>query len=296
MLTYVIFRLAVFLARRLPERWGSAIARGLARLVYRVSPLSSAGRDNARHVLGPDASTDSVSRLARQAVQSRLLNYYDLLRLSAMPLQELSRRVTFEGLEHLERVVVEKRGAVVASGHIGPMEFMIQAVVGLGYPLIGVTEHLKPERLHRFVMGLRSAHGLNLISTQGSLLDVYRRLKRGEVLLSAIDRDSTGTGLFVDVFGAPAWMPDGYARVAVRANVPLLFGFCHRAERGGVVNKIYPPIYPDRSLGKEDAVVDLIQQAVRLFEDAVREYPQEWHLSTPIWQLAQERLEKGAPG
>jgi lauroyl/myristoyl acyltransferase len=293
MLTYLIFRLAVFLARHLPERWGSAIVRWLARLVYRVSPLSQAGRDNARHVLGPDATPDSVSHLARQAVQSRLLNYYDLLRLSAMPLQELNRRVTFEGLEHLERVVAEKRGAVVTSGHIGPMEFMIQAVVALGYPLIGVTEHLKPERLHRFVIDLRSAHGLNLISTQGSLLDVYRRLKRGEVLLSAIDRDSTGTGLFINVFGAPAWMPDGYARIAVRANVPLIFGFCHRTEQGGVTNKIYPPLYPDRSLGKEEAAVDLIQQTVRLFEEAVREYPQEWHLSAPIWQLAQERLGKG---
>lgn len=296
MLTYVIFRLAVFLARRLPERWGIAIARWLARVVYRVSPLSEAGRDNARHVLGPDADSDSVSRLAQQAVQSRLLNYYDLLRLSAMPLEELNRRVTIEGLEHLERVVVEKRGAVVASGHVGPVEFMIQAVVALGYPLIGITEHLKPERLHQFVIGLRSAHGLNLISTEGSLLDVYRRLKRGEVLLSAIDRDSTGTGLVIDVFGAPAWLPDGYARVAARANVPLIFGFCHRTEEGGVANKVYPPIYPDMSLGKEERVVRLVEQATQLFEEAVREYPHEWHLSAPIWRLAQERLAEGEPG
>jgi lauroyl/myristoyl acyltransferase len=289
MLAYLIFRLAVFLARRLPERWGIAIARWLGGLIFRLSPLAGAGRDNARHVLGPGADPAEASRLARQAFQNRLLNYYDLVRLSGMPLDEITRRMTIEGIEHLERIVTGKQGAVVVSGHVGPTELMIQAVASLGYPLIGIAEHLEPERFHQYVIGLRSAHGLNLISPQDSLLDVYRRIKRGEVLLSAIDRDSTDTGLVVDFLGAPAWVPDGYARVAVRASVPLIFGFCHRTDDGAMA-KVYPPIYPDRSLGKEEAIMDLIQRALRLFEEAVREQPEEWHLSTPIWRLAEVRL------
>ena len=221
MLMYVVFRLGVFLARQLPERWGMAVARWLGAMAYRFSPVAKAGRDNARHVLGEDADAASVSELARQVFQNRVLNYYDLVRLSGMPLDELSRRMTIEGLEHIEQLVAAKQGAVVAAAHIGPMELMIQAVASLGYPLIGVTEHLEPERLHEYVIGLRSAHGLNLISTRGSLLDVYRRIKRGEILLSTLDRDATDTGLIVDFLGAPAWMPDGYARVAVVVLVDL---------------------------------------------------------------------------
>lgn len=290
MVAYFVFRLAVFLARHLPERWGSAIACWLGAMVYRLSPLAEAGRDNVRHVLGPDTDPSSVARLTRQVFQQRLLNYYDLLRLPDFPAAEVNRRVTYEGLEHVEWLLAKKQGAVVTSGHVGPMELMIQALASLGYPLLGITEHLKHERLQRYIMNLRTTHGLSLITTGGSLLDVYRRVKRGEVLLSALDRDSTDTGRVVHFFGAPAWMPDGYARLAVRANVPLIFGFCYRAG-DGVRVRVFPPVYPNASLGKEEAVRDLVERMLRLLEEAIRAHPEQWHLSTPIWRLARERLE-----
>jgi KDO2-lipid IV(A) lauroyltransferase len=295
MVWYLVLRLAAFLTRRLPERWAIPIVRWLGRLIYRLSPLAAASRDNARHVLGPGATPERVSRVARQAFENRLLNLYDMLRLSGMPLQQVSSRTRIEGLEHLQGLLGQPHGVVVVSAHIGPMEFMIQAVAALGYPLLGITEHLQPERLHEFVIGLRSAHGLELISTQAPLLDVYRRVKRGEILLSAVDRDSTDTGLIVDFFGAPAWVPDGYARLAVRANVPVVFGFCLRTPEGAK-GRVCPPVYPDRSLAREEATRDVIQRTVRLLEQAIRQDPAEWHLSTPIWQLGRERLERKAPG
>lgn len=294
MLMYLVLRVAALLARYLPERWGRAIARWLGSLVYYVSPLAETGRENFGHVLGPDADPRRVSQLTRRAFQNRLLNYYDLLRTPFRPLEEISQRARFEGLEHIQRIVAAKRGALVVTGHVGPIEYMIQSVVVMGLPFIGITEHLKPERLHRFVMRLRTAHGLHLISTQGSLIDVYRRLKRGEVLLTAMDRDSTDTGTVVEFFGAPAWMPDGYARLAVRANVPLIFGFCRRLEDGTILNHIYPPLYPDPALGREEAVRDLLERALRLLEEVIRRHPEEWHLSAPIWRIARERLGEAA--
>ena len=266
-----------------------AIAPWLGRAIYRISPVAKANRDNARHILGPEASPSQVSWLASRAFENRLLNYYEMLRLSDMPLEDITRRMRIEGTEHIDRLVEEGQGAVITSGHIGPMELMIQGLVSLGYPLIAIAEHLEPERLHQYVMSLRLTHGFNMISTRGSLLNVYRRIKRGEFLLSALDRDTTGTGLVVDFFGAPAWVPDGYARLAVRANVPVVFGFCRRTDDGAVA-RIYAPLYPDESLDKGEATLDLIQRSLKLFEAAIREYPEEWHLSTPIWQKAQGRL------
>ena len=270
MLQYLFLRLAVFLARRLPERWGVAIAPWLGRVAYRVSPVARANRDNARHVLGPEADPSQISQLAREAFENRLLNYYEMLRLSDLPLEDITRRMRIEGTEHIDPLLEEGRGAVITSGHMGPMELMIHGLVSLGYPLIAIAEHLEPERLHQYVMGLRVAHGFNMISTRASLLNVYRRIKRGEFLLSALDRDTTGTGLIVDFFGVPAWVPDGYARLAVRANVPVIFGFCRRTDDGAVA-KIYAPLYPDKSLGKEEAVLDLMSGIAQWSKTGVRQ-------------------------
>ena len=293
MLFYLAFRLGAFLARRLPKKWGMAVSRWLGGLIYRVSPLAADVRDNIRQILGPDADPDSVAHLARKVFQNRLLNYFDLLWLSGTSMDKIGWRIKIDGLEHIEKAMSEKRGLIVVSAHIGPIEFMIQGVTALDYRFIGIMEQLHNERLHRYMLGLRSAQGLDMISTKGSLLDVYRRLKRGEVLLSAADRDSTGTGIIVDFFDAPAWMPDGYARVAVRANLPVVFGYSRRT-KDGADGKVFPTLYPDHSLGKEEAVKDLTKRTVRLIEEAVREDPGAWHLSTPVWRLARERLEDGA--
>jgi lauroyl/myristoyl acyltransferase len=294
MFWYLVLRFATFLVRRLPPRRGMAVARWLGRVIYRFSPVAEAGRDNARHVLGPEATEAEVNRVARTAFEDRVLNYYYLLWLSGVPLAEISARAYLEGVEHVTDLVATGHGAVVVSGHIGPMEFMMQALTAFDLPLLGIVEHLEPQRLHDYVIGLRAAHGLELISTRASLIDVYRRVKRGEILLSMADRDSTGTGLIVAFFGEPAWVPDGYARLAVRAGVPVVFGFCiHTSE--GAKGRIYPPIYPDSTLEREEAVRDLICRTTRLLEKAVRENPSAWHLSTPIWRVAAERMGEEDP-
>jgi KDO2-lipid IV(A) lauroyltransferase len=171
---------------------------------------------------------------------------------------------------------------------------MTQSVASYGQATFAIFEHLDNERLLAYLIELRSAHGLDIISTKESLLDIYRRIKRGAFLLTAMDRDSTDTGLVVDFFGAPAWMPDGYARLAVGADVPVVFGYCRNTEEGPSA-KLYPPIYPDRSLGKEQATRQIIERTVALLEEAIRSDPGTWHLSTPVWRLAQERVRLGAP-
>jgi len=293
MLIYLAFRAFAFLVRSLPLRWGQALACWLGGMIYRVSPLAEAGRDNFRHVLGPDASPDRVSLMAQMAFEQRMLNYYEMLKLSGRNLDHIDWRSKLHDLEYLDQVVAEKRGAIVAAAHLGPMEYMIQGVTALGYELIGIQEHLQNERVHNYLIGLRSAHGLEMISTQGPLLDVYRRIKRGAVLLTAVDRDSTGTGLIADFFGAPAWVPDGYARLALRAGVPVVFGFPWRTA-DGAEGRVFPPIYPDTSLPKEEAVRDIVNRTLHLLEQAICEHPWEWQLSTPIWKVAQEELEAGA--
>jgi KDO2-lipid IV(A) lauroyltransferase len=284
----------VVLARALPEPWVMAFVRWVGRVAYRISPRAEDSRDNARHVLGPDASAEEVSRVARDMFQKRALGYYDLARLPFKPAEYFEQRLTLIGVEYLEQVLREKRGAVLTSAHKGPVEFMVQAIALMGYPVVGVMEHLSPERYHQYLINLRRAHGLELVSTRSSMLDIFRRVKQGEVLVSALDRDSTDTGCIIDFLGAPAWMPDGYARVAVQANAPLLVGFIHETDDGGVIARFNPPLYPDRSLGKEQAVLDLMRRALQFFEQALQVQPEEWHMSTPVWRVAQERLQEDA--
>ena len=198
-----------FFRRLLPERWGR-LSRWLGGMVYCVSPLAETGRDNFRHVLGPDADPDSVSELARMAFEKRLLDYYEMLWLSGRSLDQIDWPSKFDGSRACGTGSSLDRGLIVTAAHIWDrLEYMIQGVTALAYPFIGIMEQLPNERIHRYMMGLRSAHGLEMISTQGPLLEVYRRLKRGEVLLTAVDRDSTGRASSSTFLALPRGCPMG---------------------------------------------------------------------------------------
>jgi KDO2-lipid IV(A) lauroyltransferase len=216
-----------------------------------------------------------------------------MLWLPGQSMENVDLRSACEGLEIVDRLEQEQRGAIIVSGHMGPIEFLIQSVASLGYNVFAIFEHLDNERLLAYIMELRTTHGLEIMSTRGPLLDAYRRIKKGAILLSAMDRDSTNTGLIVDFFGAPAWMPEGYARLAVRADVPVIFGYGRYTENGAGA-KIFPPIYPDQTLGKELAVRQIVQQTVQLLEEVIRKDPGAWHLSTPVWKLVPGRQELGS--
>lgn len=296
MFVYLLFKLAAFLARHLPSRWGYALCRGIGSLIYCVSPMAWAARENARYILEGKTKEQTVdpkriSRLAKQIFQSQVMNYYDMLRLSAMPAEKLKGLVKFEGLEYTDKILASGTGLVLTSAHFGPMEVLIQCTALLGYPLVAIAERLKPDRLHDYMMELRTAHGLDLIPTDGPLLEAYRRLKRGEILASALDRDTTETGSIAPFFGAPAWVADGYARIAVRTKLPVVLGYGLRT-KNGIVARLHPPFYPDPSLEPEKAVQDLVRQVLNEFEGVVRAYPEHWLLISPLWHLAAAHSQK----
>ena len=133
MLFYIAFRAFAFLIRALPLSLGQAVACRLGRLVYRVSPLAEAGRDNFRHVLGPDAAPSLVHLTARQAFEQRTLNYYEMFSLATKNLEHIDWRSKIHGLEHLDEAFSAGQGVIVAAAHLGPMEYMIQGVSMLSY-------------------------------------------------------------------------------------------------------------------------------------------------------------------
>ena len=54
---------------------------------------------------------EKVAQLTQQAFQERLYNYYDMLRLSDEPMDQVDLRANVEGLEVIDRLVEAKRGA-----------------------------------------------------------------------------------------------------------------------------------------------------------------------------------------
>jgi len=281
---YLAYRALGAIAPRVPARVGYAIINALANVVYRSGNAAVRGlRDNIRHALGPSASAAQVDEVARRAFRVLAQNYFDLLRLPALDIEQLRASVLIAGWENIEAARALGRGIVLLTGHLGSPEAGMQIVSAADLPVMGPAEHVQPERLYRYLVDLRTRHGLRLIPSDGPLLEVFRALKRNEAVGLALDRDTTGSGVKVMLCGAPARVPDGYAHIAAKIRAPLVPAFCYRLPDARARLEIDPPFVADDRADREEVYRAAIDFGARALERAITTHPDQWVVTAPLW-------------
>ncbi|MBN1890965.1 MAG: lysophospholipid acyltransferase family protein [Thermoflexales bacterium] len=281
------FRLAAALCPRLPPGLGYRLAEWGGELYYRLSQAAArAVRQNARHALGPDANDTLVEGVVRQVFRNLGKNYYDLFRLAAEEAGQLNAQLDRVKWEHFHAALALGRGVVAASAHYGHPEWMMHAIpAAWGTPVLAVAEHLQPEQLYQYMVKLRSRPYLRFIPADGALLEIYRGLRRGEVVAVALDRDTTGSGVDVPFLGANAHMPDGYAKLVARTRAPFVVGFARRLPDGQMHMEIDPPYVPPADASREQVYAQALEIGVQALARAVSAHPDQWVLTTPIWDI-----------
>jgi phosphatidylinositol dimannoside acyltransferase len=284
--TYLAWRALGAVAPSLPLDWGHAVARRLADLVYRRNVQAVRGlRANISHAMGASAPAARVDGAVRQAYRTLFSNYFDLFRLPALSVEQLRSLVPLTGWEIVQAARALGRGVILCSAHLGHIEAALQIVTMNGLPTLGPAEHIQPERLYRYIVSLRTRHGMRLIPTDGPMLELFRTLRRGEAVALALDRDVTGTGVQTTVCGKPAHVPDGYARVAARTGSPIVIGFCYRERSGRVWAELGPSFVPDPLADREKTYRAALDFGVRALERAITAHPEQWVLTTPLWKV-----------
>ncbi len=283
-LSYYMYRLGGATAPHLPSRLGYWLASQTGNVVYCLSPARGVVQDNMAHVLGLPIRSPRVRRIARQVFRNQCKNYYDLLRIASMkPEQILASVREIEGLEHLDGALARGHGVVLASAHFGNFDLAGQVLALRGYQVTGIAEHLKPERLFRYVCRQRESHGLKFVPIDHSLRPVFRALRANEIVGSAIDRNVTDEGRLVEIFGRPARLPDGYLRLALRTGAALVFCLCRRLPDNTFTIIVEPELEIERSGDDSRDVAAAMPRVISLFEAYLRRYPDQWVYFQPVW-------------
>jgi KDO2-lipid IV(A) lauroyltransferase len=216
-------------------------------------------------------------------------NYYDLFRVPTLSLAEIGRLVKVEGWEHVERALSKGKGLILVSAHFGNTDIVSQVLALRGVPVVVPAEHLKPEALYQYMCSLRASKGIRLIPVDGPLLELFRALRRNEVVGLAADRDITESGIVVDFFGAPARLPDGYAQLSLRTGAPIIVGFSQRLPDNTFVAHLEPPLELEVTGDRARDVRVSVERVVAIMEHYIGKHPEQWVMSVPIWRRADNR-------
>lgn len=285
-LTYGTYRLLGALVGPLPPRAGYGLARPAGALYYALSPqFKRVLNHNFRHVLGPDADEEQVESLVRNACVNIMKGHYDLFRLSRLSMEEIRGMTQIEGREHMDWALRQGKGIVLITAHLGNVDILGQLPVVYDVPFLAPVQHIQPERLFQYTLRLRTSHGLRMIPSDGPLMELFRALKRGEIVGLPCDRGLGDNTREVEFFGAKALLPDGPVRLALRTGATMVPAFGLRLPDDTFLARIEPPLKLQQTGNREADIAAAMELVVEILERTISNHPDQWLVAAPVWPM-----------
>jgi phosphatidylinositol dimannoside acyltransferase len=276
------------LVRRLPAPLAFGLGRAGGRVFHRLDrDRRLALTDNLAHVLGPAAGRRELERAVRRGFASYGRYWVEAFRLEDLSAAEIRRRLRIEGREHIDTALAAGRGAIFASPHVGNWDAGGAWLAASGYAATAVVERLRPAELYERFAVYRRALGLELLPLDDgseTLRGVIRALRAGRLACLVCDRDLTGGGLEVRLFGGAALMPGGPASIALRTGAPLLpCSVYHDPRPGHWRAVVHPPLEPEPTGDTRKDTIALTQRLAGEFERLIAAAPTQWHVLSPYF-------------
>jgi KDO2-lipid IV(A) lauroyltransferase len=268
---------------RVPESWAQAVFRFIADIAWRrqgggVRLLEG----NLTRVLGPDATGKELRALSREAMRSYARYWLEVFRLPVMDRDMVTKETHEVGhVDDMLANIAAGRGVVIPLPHMGNWDAAAVWVIGRGAGTITtVMERLEPESVYERFLEFRQGLGMEVLPASGGASPfgmLAQRLRHGKMVVLPSDRDVTGGGVEVDFFGERAMMMGGSAALAVQTGAALMPAtMWFEDDRWGV--QIHEEIPPPATGDRWQKAAAMTQEVARVFEQAIREHPSDWHM------------------
>jgi phosphatidylinositol dimannoside acyltransferase len=284
---YWAYRGLEAVAMALPERLGERVFSAFGALAHRtMEGVRSTVAANQARVLGLDVDDDRVRLSTREAFDLYARYWFDTFRIREMTPEQLDARVDLVDVHHIDLALQRGSGCIAVLPHLGNWDVAGGYLARIGYPIAAVAEELRPPRLAELFVRHREELGMRIIplSKDGHVGQQLKQLlAQNWVVALVADRDLTGRGIEVEMFGAPRRVPAGPALLSLTSGAPLLPCPVYTLERGWQI-RIGAPIPFEPTGGTRDDVVALSRLMAAEFERAIAARPSDWHMFQPAWE------------
>jgi lauroyl/myristoyl acyltransferase len=233
---------------------------------------------NYAAVLGIDPSDRLAVQVARRAFQNYGRMLMDFLLLGSLSPEDLRRRMSYDGREHLDAALAEGRGVIMAVPHMGSWDMAGSYAAALGYPVWAVAEKF-PGTLNDAVVATRQRFGLNVITLGRSAVRAITDALAANSVVALLCDLEQGPGVEVRFFGRRAVVPGGPAAFAIKTGAALVPAYQYASAPGRYHVHLDPAMHVEPSDSKES----LMQRVVGRFEEFIKERPEQWYAFRPMF-------------
>lgn len=289
---------ASWLACRLPEGPLVQAAELAGDLWYRLAPARAAqARRNLRRVCGAldaagrgspavrAAATDprALERLVRSAFRHNARYYLEVARTPSVTRESLDARLDIDTPELVAEAVVPGRAALFVGLHFGSVELPVLFLAFRVGTTVTPMQTVDDPGLQAWFERTRGVNGVKLVGLREARRTLQDALRDGIPVGIVGDRDLTGGGIPIPLFGAPAMLPMGPAMLAVESGAPVYGLSVRRASGLRYRGRLIAIDVPTEGTRRErvTATMTLLASA---FEQIVEDAPEQWWaVFFPIW-------------
>jgi phosphatidylinositol dimannoside acyltransferase len=239
-------------------------------------------RTNLMPIVGEGPALDTA---VREAFLSYGRYWVETFRMEDLSSDVLNERFGIENERVLRDTFAKGRGGVLATPHLGNWDAGGRWVAER-WPLTVVVEVLRPRMLFDRFVEHRRGLGMTIIplvrgaDATGQCLE---KIREGQYVALVSDRDLSGSGVLVRMFGRETKMPPGPAVLALRAGVPLIPACIYMLPEGRWLASVMEPIDGDLKGETPENVAILTQRLAESFERLIAREPSQWHAFSRMW-------------
>ena len=292
---YYLIKMASRFISLLPYRVVLYLGRLLGALYYRV-----AARQRRRAMTQLQeclaVSLPEAENIVRTLFVNLSQTFFEVLYMPSLTPSNIQKLVTIENRHYLEEALVQGKGVIALSAHIGNWEWLGAALAMNGFPVASVTKPQPNQQHTRILNEYRQKAGIASFSRDNSeVIGAAKALKQGRVLGFFIDQDGGPGGIFTPFLGKMSSTPQGAAAFARKFQSPIVPVFIVRRPGGGH-RIIVRPYFNYEDTGHEERdMYNLTLKMNRIIEDTIRAYPDEWLWFQKRWNTPFESQHASIP-
>ncbi|WP_062386983.1 phosphatidylinositol mannoside acyltransferase [Demequina iriomotensis] len=245
--------------------------------------------DNLHRVTGLEGR--ELRALSRRGMASAARYYAETFELGRMTGATIDARVRVEDPHGAVARIQGDGRAVLALSHSGNWDLVGAYACRHILGVVSVAEVLKPREVFDEFVALREKVGMRILGHEGG--STFRELIRigkrdGGLICLLADRDLSGTGLEVDMWGHGVKVAPGPAALSAAIGAALIPVHVHyerlhgrgrwaARSRWGVVLRFGAILEPDDAPA-ESRVEHLTRGWVQFMGEAIEDHPEDWHM------------------
>ena len=238
---------------------------------------------NQARVLGRPADDRLVQASTREAFALYARYWFDSFNVLSWSDAQVVEAFRFTNLDVVENALADGKGVVIGLPHMGNWDVGGRAMAIRLAPLVSVAEHLKPEQLFRLFLEHRRELRMDIIDLASPHVgrQLTGQLEKNRIVALVADRDLSGGGIEVEMFGRTRRMPAGPALLSLSTGAPLLAAPIVTTPEGWSLTFRKVAIEPTGS--RKDDIRALTRALAAAFEEGIAAAPSDWHLFQPAW-------------